>query len=95
MKKEQKNNLEALPDLPPGTLICANCAGVMRLLNRSRSSIHNYVIAGKLRSFKVAGNTAIPLVDVAGMLHITETHMYTIAIIHKLPLMHVYPQDEQ
>ncbi len=90
--------VERSPDLytvtlPPGMLICTNQAGAMRLLNRARVTIWNYVKDGRLRSFNVSGNVAIPLVDIAGMLNMTETELYNVAIAYKLPLWQIHLEE--
>ena len=94
---EEMAVIERSPDLytvtlPPGMLICTNQAGAMRLLNRARVTIWNYVKDGRLRSFNVSGNVAIPLVDLAGMLNMTETELYNVAIAYRLPLWQVYSE---
>ena len=92
---EQTATIERNPDLytirlPPNTLMCANAVGVMRLLNRTRSTVWTYIKTGRLRSFSISGNIAVPLVDIAAMLGTTETQIYNIAIAHRLPLWQIY-----
>jgi hypothetical protein len=93
----QTATIERSPDLytitlPPGMLTCVNAAGAMRLLNRGRVTIWNYVNANRLRSFSIAGNIAIPLVDIATILGLTETQVYNVAIACRLPLWQIYPE---
>lgn len=88
---ERNSDLHTLT-LPPGMLICTNQAGAMRLLNRARVTIWNYVKDDRLRSFTVSGNVAIPLVDIADMLNMTETELYNVAIAYRLPLWQVYSE---
>lgn len=76
--------------LPPGMSMCVSAAGAMSLLNRHRSSIWNYVQAGRLRSINVAGNVVIPLLDIAGMLGMTETQIYNVAVAYKLPMWQIH-----
>lgn len=76
--------------LPPGMALCTNGIGAMRLLNRGRVTIWNYVNAGRLRSFGMSGQLAIPLADIADILGTTETQVYNLATVHRLPLWHVY-----
>ncbi len=78
--------------LPPGMLMGTNAGGAMRLLNRSRGTIWNYVQANRLRSFSVAGNVVIPLVDIADMLNMTETQIYNVAVAYRLPLWQIYSE---
>lgn len=80
--------------LPPGMLMCTNQVGAMRLLNRTRVTIWNYVKDGRLRSFYTSGNVAIPLVDIAGMLGTTETQIYNVAMAYRLPLWQIYSEGE-
>lgn len=94
---EQTATIERNPDLytmrlPPNTLMCANAPGVMRLLNRTRTTVWHYIKTGRLRCFRISGNIAVPLVDIAAMLGRTETQIYNIAIVHRLPLWQVYTE---
>jgi len=94
---EQIAVVERSPDLytitlPPGMLTCVNAAGAMRLLNRTRVTLWTYIKAGRLRSFSLAGNIVIPLVDIADMLGLTETQVYNVAIACRLPLWQIYPE---
>lgn len=93
----QTSTIERSPDLytitlPPGMLMCTNQAGARRLLNRTRVTVWNYVRAGRLRSFTIAGNEAIPLVDIGAMLNMTENEMYNVALAYRLPLWQIYPE---
>lgn len=72
--------------------MCINAAGATRILNRDRSTIWTYVKASRLRSFNVAGNAVIPLVDIANMLGVTETQIYNAAVVYRLPLWQIYPE---
>lgn len=74
--------------------MCINAAGATQILNRDRSTIWTYVKAGRLRSFNVAGNAVIPLVDIAGMLGVTETQIYNAAIAYRLPLWQIHWEGE-
>ncbi len=80
--------------LPPGMLLCTSAEGVMRLINRSRVTIWRYVKSGQLRGFNVAGNLVIPLADIGGLISLTETQVYNIAIAHRLPLWQLYPEGK-
>lgn len=80
--------------LAPGMMMCVTAAGAMRLLNRSRTTLWSYVKAGRLRSVSTSGNIAIPLVDIAGILDVTETQIYNAALAYKLPLLHVHWKGE-
>lgn len=80
--------------LPPGMLMCTNGVGAMRLLNRSRVTVWNYIKNRRLRSFNTSGNVAIPLVDIAGMLGTTETRIYNVAMAYRLPLWQIYSEGE-
>lgn len=89
---EGSRDLYEITLLPPGMLLCSNAAGAMRLLNRTRSTIWVYVKSGRLRSFSVSGNIAIPLVDIADILGMTETQVYNAAVAYRLPLWQIYPE---
>ena len=87
----EKGNI-GLYKLPPGMILCTNGEGAMRLLNRGRTTVWSYLKDGRLKGFNVAGNLAIPLRDIAGMLGLTETQVYNIAVTHRLPLWQIYPE---
>jgi len=89
---EGGQDLYQITPLPPGMLMCVNAAGGSRLLNRNRSTIWNYVKTGRLRSFSIAGNIAIPLVDIAGVLGVSETQVYNAAVVYRLPLWQIHPE---
>ena len=94
---ERTATVERSPDLytitlPPGMLLCVNSVGAMRLLNRTRVTIWNYVKNNQLRSFSIAGNIAIPLVDIAAILGATEMQVYNVAVSYRLPIYQVYPE---
>ncbi len=91
---EGSQDLYQIMPLPPGMLMCVNAAGAMSLLNRKRSSLWNYIRSGRLRSFEIAGNIAIPLVDIAAMLGVTETQVYNAAITYRLLLWQVHWKGE-
>lgn len=78
--------------LPPGMLTCVNAAGAMRLLNRTRVTLWHYIKAGRLRSFSLAGNIVIPLVDIAAMLDTTENKIYNVSVTYKIPLWQIHPE---
>jgi len=76
--------------IPPGMLMCTNGFGAMRLLNRSRVTVWNYVKSGRLRSFAMSANIAVPLKDIAAVLGTTENQVYNAAISYRLPLWQMY-----
>lgn len=78
--------------LPPEMILCTNVAGAARLMNRHRVSISGYVRDGRLKTFSVSGNSAVPLEDIAKLLDTTEVALYNIAIAYKLSLWQVYRQ---
>ncbi len=91
---------EGSPDLytislPPGMGMCCSAAGAMRLLNRTRVTIWNYVKDGRLKSFSVAGNVVIPLVDIAVMLDMTERQLYNVAVTYRIPLWQIHLEGER
>ena len=75
--------------LPAGFLLCTNSVGAMRLLNRGRTAIWNYVQRGVVRGFNVAGNVVIPLIDIANLLGVSETQVYNAALAYNLPIWQV------
>ena len=90
---EGSQDLYEITPLPQGMILCVNAAGASSLLNRNRSTLWNYIKAGRLRSFSVAGNIAVPLVDIAGMLGVTEKQVYNAAVVYRLILWQVYPEE--
>ena len=95
---EQTATIERISDLytvtlPPGMSMCVSAAGAMRLLNRNRTTIWNYVKAGRLRSFSVAGNAVIPILDIAAMLDMSETQLYNVAVTYRLPMWQIYSEE--
>lgn len=89
---ERNPDLYQITPLPPGMLLCVNSVGAMRLLNRTRVTIWNYIKTGRLKSFSIAGNIAIPLVDIARMLNTTEVELYNVAVAYRLPLWQIHPE---
>lgn len=89
---EGSQALYQITPLPQGMLMCVNADGATRIMNRDRSTIWAYTKAKRLRSYNVAGNAVIPLVDIAGMLNVTETQIYNTAVVYRLPLWQIYPE---
>ena len=92
---ERGTELYQITRLPPDMILCVNAEGAMRLMNRaSRTTIWNLVKTGQLRGFNLVGNVAIPLIDIAGLLGLTETQVYNLAITHRLLLWQMYPKGK-
>lgn len=93
IETEGGRDLYQITSLPPDMLTCVNATGAARLLNRNRQTMWEYARQKRFRSFNVAGNVVIPLMDIAVMLGVTETQAYNIAISYRLPVWQIYTEE--
>lgn len=78
--------------IPPDMMLCTNQEGVMKLMNRGRTTVWRLIQRGTLRGLSVAGNVVVPLADLAALLGVTEKQVYNAAMSYQVPLWQVYKQ---